>query len=213
MRTLQRLTIMLVAITLFAGLGALPLSADSITTNGYVLGTPLPPWIVRLPSIFLPGDSDSTVTAMNDSGVVVGNSDPDTGGGCCLATLWDGGKTIWLDPPDASDGFTSALDVTDSGLVLVFFMDAEIGDPNFQIYDINTGTWSDVPPLGWNHTAKLTNDKGWTIEYGNVYDNFNFTLDGREAFLLETPEPGTLVLVAFSLVALVFLKRRSPRIG
>jgi hypothetical protein len=224
MRTLQRLAITLVAITLLAGLGTLPLSADSITTNGWVLGTPLPSWIVRLEPLSDP-IGDSAATAMNDVGAVVGNA---SSFGGSLGTIWNAPLCIGCDstpgqnwefvfPPNAADGSsTEALDVTDSGLVL-FSFHFSVDPGNYQIFDMNTGAWSapgtSPAALGWTHTPELTNDKGWTVEYGTVFDVDGTTVLGRQAFLLETPEPRTLALLAVSLVALSFLERSSQARG
>ncbi len=198
------------------------LSADSITSKGWTLQSPLPPGIARLETGNDPV-GDDLVTAMNDSGVVVGASSAAEEGNCaCYATIWfvtSGSDQISGENIDLANyagvGYTRALDVTDSGLVLFWFQVPATLDPmdHYETYNLNTDVWSapGISPaaLGWTHTPRLTNDKGWTVEYGTVFDT-DGTILGREAFLVETPEPGALTLLALSVVALPFLRLRSP---
>jgi hypothetical protein len=210
---------------------SLPLAGDSITKSGWVYQTPLPSDIVRLDTMDDPF-YDSAVTAMNDSGVVIGDTLNDgSSGGATFGTVWEvssckcGGSPgglfpLFSFPPYAApESSTYALDITDSDLVLFSFEYSEYGNPpgNYEVYDINTNSWSlpGISPadLGWTHTPRLST-RGWTVENANVLNDLDHTqVWGTQAFLVETPEPGTFVLLAFCLVALVFLKARLSRVG
>jgi hypothetical protein len=108
---------------------------------------------------------------------------------------------------------TKALDITDSELVLFWFNYGEEGNPpgNYEVYDMNTNSWSlpGISPaaLGWDHTPRLST-RGWTVENAIKVDDYDHTqVWGEQAFVVETPEPGTIGLLGLFLVGVAVRKQ------
>jgi len=198
-------------------------NADSLS---WTLGTVLPAGEYRLEPFSDPAGV-SVATAVNGDGIIVGDVSPLWGGPPVYGVIWAPTEDFQGDvypefvfPPYADgDSGTQALDITDSGLVLFSYDLSNSGRPGgYDIYDMNTGTWSlpgDSPAdLGWDHTPSLTNDKGWKIEYGTIYDlpEVGHPVIGDQAFLVETPEPGGLWLILpLAMLLVVALNRSSVK--
>jgi len=161
--------------------------------------------IVRLSTLEDPAGTDQ-VNSIDNSCVAVGWADDYDGNS--FAAIWTGTDVfqdpagvmtefpIFLDDPyEVRNDNTTALDI-DGPLILV-----SSGCGYFTVFDMATNTWS--APMtsyaSWMHTPQLTNSSGWTVEYGPDWAGY------ENAYLVDTPEPGSGVLCSMGAAALLLV--------
>lgn len=154
------------------------------------------------------GQSDSSATAINDAGQVVGQSDAAAGP---RAFLWTNGLMLDLGVlPGSSE--SSALDINSRGQVVGVSRSGD-GAPSSafvwtdgEMFDLNELT-ADLG--GWRLLqAYAINDRGWIVGQALAPDRSEF-----HAFLLTpVPEPAAMLLLGLGVAGLIARRHRATRL-